>query len=296
MSNAYEKGRGLEGAVLSIESTILQASPGLAKSSFRIETRKIVTVSGVRHEFDLWVEVDPAPGYAALFVFECKNWSDKVGKNEVIVFSEKVKAVQAQRGFFIAREFTRDARAQAELDPRLQLLEVKEKVFEDLLVPLRIHVLAVDNQEVEISLREAGVSAADALQKIDLTSASAVLDGQPLDLSAYLMKWRDEVSGERTNRFPSQTLPAGVYALDNQGVRTFAPGTFRLNGADIESATLTMKFTAEVIRPAIVSSVQVVGRGRVWHLAPVTLGGGVMHGSLITLGDGQVELMGGGLT
>jgi hypothetical protein len=292
VSDAYEKGRGLEGAVLSIESTILQASPGLAKSSFRIETRKIVTVSGVRHEFDLWVEVDPAPGYAALFVFECKNWSDKVGKNEIIVFSEKVKAVQAQRGFFVAREFTRDAQAQAALDPRIQLLEVKEEVFEDLLMPLRIHVLAVDNQEAEISLREAGVTdAGDTTKRIDFTSASAVLDGQPLDLSAYLMEWRDEVVGERTSRFPSQTLPADVYPLDGQGVRTFARGTFQLNGAEIESATLKMKFTAEVIRPAIVSSVQVVGRGRVWHLAPVTLGGGVMHGSLITLGDGQVELM-----
>jgi hypothetical protein len=50
-----------------------------------------------------------------------------------------------------------------------------------------------------------------------------------------------------------------------------------------------MTFSAEVIRPAIVSSMQVVGRGRVWRLAPVALGGGEMHGSITTLGDRQIE-------
>jgi hypothetical protein len=68
-------------------------------------------------------------------VFECKNWQDKVGKNDIIVFSEKVKATNAQRGFFVAKSFTKDAVAQAEKDPRLELLTAAELDPSSVLVP-----------------------------------------------------------------------------------------------------------------------------------------------------------------
>ena len=88
----------------------------------RIESKRIISLEGVRHEIDLFVTAALPNGYQAVFVFECKNWADKVGKNEVIVFSEKVKAATAQKGFFVARAFTKDAKAQAAKDPRIQLL------------------------------------------------------------------------------------------------------------------------------------------------------------------------------
>ena len=44
---------------------------------------------------------------------------EQSGKNDIIVFSEKIKAVQAWQGFFVAREFTRDARHKQSSIPEL---------------------------------------------------------------------------------------------------------------------------------------------------------------------------------
>jgi hypothetical protein len=49
-----------------------------------------------------------------------------------------IAAVQAQRGFLVAREYTADARAQAALDPRVQVLDVrKEDSIVGGFIPLR---------------------------------------------------------------------------------------------------------------------------------------------------------------
>src|SRR5258708_6316200 len=98
MLTPKEKGDALELAVQAIESSILKASPSYQEKTFTIEGQKIVTVADVRHEVDIWVSVDLGEGYTALFIFECKNWEESVGKNEIIVFAEKIRALQAQRG------------------------------------------------------------------------------------------------------------------------------------------------------------------------------------------------------
>ena len=90
-----EKGRALENVVHAIEHVILQFSPTLHDKAFRIEPRKHISVDDVRHEIDIFVTVELAPGYASTFIFECKNWSKAVGKNEVGNFSDKIGAADA---------------------------------------------------------------------------------------------------------------------------------------------------------------------------------------------------------
>jgi hypothetical protein len=117
-----EKGRALERAVHAIEAVILESSPSLREKPFRIEMRKTLSVGGVHHEIDVFVTVEIAKGYDATFIFESKNWATPVGKNEIIVFAEKIDAAVAQTGYFIAKAFTKDAEAQAAKDPRIKLL------------------------------------------------------------------------------------------------------------------------------------------------------------------------------
>ena len=111
----FKKGKSLENAVRIIEEAILRKSPMYKENSFRIETRKIVIIAGIRHEIDIYVEIDCGGVYTAKFIFECKNWSSPVGKREIIVFADKINMVGAQQGFFVAKKFTRYAEAQAEL-------------------------------------------------------------------------------------------------------------------------------------------------------------------------------------
>lgn len=118
-----EKGDVLENAVAGIETAIIQFNPALARSNYRIERKKRVTIDGVLHELDVFVIFDFDPQHFSSFIFECKNWNAKVDKNEVIVLAEKVKALRAQRGFLVARSFSSSASAQADKsDGRVKLL------------------------------------------------------------------------------------------------------------------------------------------------------------------------------
>jgi hypothetical protein len=112
-----EKGDRLERAVRAIEQAILRDFPAYSDKTFRFASKKIVNSGGVHHEIDVHVEVELGPGYNSVFIFECKNWEENVGKNEIIVFQEKIDATRAQRGFFVARGYTKDAVVQAAKEP-----------------------------------------------------------------------------------------------------------------------------------------------------------------------------------
>lgn len=58
-TSAREKGDALEDAVHAIEDTILKTAPGFAEGTFRIESKRIVSLDGVRHEIDLFVTAAP---------------------------------------------------------------------------------------------------------------------------------------------------------------------------------------------------------------------------------------------
>src|SRR4030095_3552457 len=185
MNNPFEKGNALENAVRAVESVILRASPAYRENTFVIHSKKIEVVDGVSHEIDILVEIDIGKGYKSIFIFECKNWEDKVGKNEVIIFAAKIAAIGAQRGFFIAKSFTRDARAQAAKDPRVTLLLAREYPAEKTPVPLDFHFLGQERTDAEVLFNERGESSSRRTDVIDISSAQSKLGGQELGLDKY---------------------------------------------------------------------------------------------------------------
>lgn len=276
-----EKGRSLEDAVALIEKTILETDPDLANRPMRIDLRKRVVVDDVPHEIDLWVELSGPHGYDSLFVFECKNWSDKVGKNEVIVLSEKVNAVQAQRGYLVAHDFTAGARAQAAKDPRVRLLEVREDEYEWLTSPLTLNYCDVALGDVSLVL---GVSdQAQAGVRFDFATVEGVLDGKPIDLKAYLEEWRHKVVTDTAKKFRSYDHPTGAYQIQGSDGRLFAPGALTINGVAVGALKITVRPVMRVAWPRLVSSVEVLGRGRVLQLEPIMIGGGAVRASVVTL-------------
>src|SRR3569832_769525 len=93
----------------------------MQKALSKFKAIKVLVQNGVRHEIDVFVTASLAAGYDATLIFESKNWNAKVGKNELIIFSEKVAVSGAQRGFIVAKAFTKDAQAQAKKDSRILL-------------------------------------------------------------------------------------------------------------------------------------------------------------------------------
>lgn len=257
------KGNALEDAVRAIETAIIRSFPGYSDSAFRIEGKKIVKVAGVHHELDLYVRATMGPGYESVFVFECKNWRDKVGKNEIVVFSEKVKAVSAQRGFFVAKSFTSDATAQAALDPRLELLSALEFDPSAVMVPAGFHAIGVGKADASVGIYVRGASPGTGDLPIDLSTATFELDGQPMDLRAFVDAWVDRSKHRRCDHFQSALAAEGVHRLEFSDEQSFASGQAIVNGQSLATMKMTGSVEVEVSKAVVVSAFEVGSRGRV---------------------------------
>ncbi|MDA8972426.1 restriction endonuclease [bacterium] len=125
--NNKKKGNLLEEAVELIEKQIIKVHKIAKEDEVIIERNKIFNIDGAKYEIDVFVKINKAQGYSSIFIFECKNWdSAKVGRKEITDFSEKINITQAQRGFFVAIDFTKDAINRAKKDEKLELLKASK--------------------------------------------------------------------------------------------------------------------------------------------------------------------------
>jgi hypothetical protein len=265
-----ERGDALHNAVHTIEAYILQSSPNLREKTFLIENKKVVSVGGVHHEIDIYVTVDPAPGYGAIHIFECKNWNKPIGKNEILVFSEKIDAVHAARGYFVAKAFTRDARAQAKKDGRMTLLHASEHDVKGMEIPNALHSAVIIPRRMALDLRRRGATG-PAQTAIDIDSATVILEGAPIVPKDYIVGLADEAMKQDSATVPTHRFPEGLYERSVEFLKTFDSDVFTVNGMDIESFTLSLTYALHVFHPPIVSHFDVESRGRVYTLAPVPL-------------------------
>jgi Restriction endonuclease len=280
--SAHEKGNALEAAVASIENHILATSPGLREKPFLIESKKIISVAGVRHEIDILVTIDVGDGYKSVFIFECKNWEEAVGKNEIIVFSKKIDITQAQTGFFVARSFTKDAECQAALDKRIKLLIAEERDPTTAPLPYGFHGLLITPVDggCATTFYVRGRSHSD-LRDLDLKTANAKLYGNTIDLREYLCKWAEAVAQKDALSFRSERFPEGIYQRMTRATRDYLPSELVLNGRDIERVETCVKYNATIVRPQVISYYEVKTRGRVVSLGPIQLPFGPMQVNLV---------------
>ena len=283
MTTPQEKGDALEVAVRAIEELILRTSPGVKEKTYLIESKKIVIRGGVRHEMDLLVTFDLGPGYEPVYIFECKNWKDAVGKNEIIVFAEKISAIGAQRGFFVAKSFTADAVAQASKEPRMELVTAAEYDPRTTIVPFGFHSTFTKPTRIELSLSKLDVPGTK-VEKFDPSQAVATLDGSPLNLLEYVNAWTAEAIQESMRTFQSHTLEEGTHQRECTAERKFAEGVLIVNATGIRSAKLTVQFEAYIVRPAVKTHFEINGRGRVISLQAHTLGDATIDEVQFTFG------------
>ena len=260
MASPQEKGDELEAAVHAIESAILTQSPIYRDKDFVIKSKQVVVVEGVKHEIDILVQVKIAPGYEALFIFECKNWKKAVSKNEIVSFSDKISDLNAQKGFFVATGFSRSAHAKAKQDPRMVLLVAKAEDPENTPVPLHFHVIRTESVKSEALL----VAEPSTLKpgRFDLSSVETTLDGQRINLGANVKEWESEIVDSCLKSFPSALQSDGIYHLEAADSRTFAEGQLIVEGATIKSIELSCELEVRVAHPAVVSHYDVETRGR----------------------------------
>lgn len=273
---SLEKGNSLETAVRAIELAILRRVPGYNEKTFRIEGKKIIRASRVRHEIDVWVDVEVNDGHTETFIFECRNRKSKASKNDIIVFAEKIKVTHAQTGVFVAKDFTRDALAQAELEPRIELLRVRELGSDE--VPMRVQ--AFHGLWTEVSEQQCCIVHGHALgttTTVDLASAAFIVDGEVRDLGAYLREWiAEEVNKGREqvvqsayaitveqNAVRGLIVKEGIYPVVFEASRVFSGSEVKMNDERVEQMTVSGKANVHVVPGVIVSKFDVATRGRV---------------------------------
>jgi hypothetical protein len=199
---AQKKGTDLERAIAAIEGCILRATPALSTKSYKIYTRRIIIVEGVKHEIDIWVEFDMGNNYKSIFIFESKNWQKKIGKNHIIIFSKKIEAAQAQRGFFVAKLFTKYAIAAAKLDPRVEVLQINRNLISNNAVE-RIHNTFIDHtkttSDVLLISKTLISESAGKVTPID-HNAITLLNGEPISCMDYFVQLVNHTITEHTCR------------------------------------------------------------------------------------------------
>lgn len=271
VTTPFQKGSALEAAVVAIEHQILSTSPALREKTFLIEGKKIISAKGVRHEVDIFVTIDLGMGYKSVFIFECKNWEEAVGKNEIIIFAEKIAASQAQEGFFVAKSFTKDARAQALTSSRIHLITVSEHEPSTIPLPFGLHGLILMPVHAEATFHKG--SGGTKSETVDMAMAVAILRNEVIDLRAYLCKWAEDAASEDARSFRSERYAEGDYERSTEARREFSGGELTIDGTEIAWAETSIRYKATVVRPAVVSCFDIENRGRVVSLAPMQIAG-----------------------
>jgi hypothetical protein len=272
------KGDDLENSVEALERAILSDSPSLSHNKFTIEKRKIIIRDGVKHEIDIYIAIDLGNAYESINIFECKNWKAKVDKNEIIVFSEKVKVLGAQRGFFVAKSFTKYAEAQAKLDQRIRLLSVSDDKEVDFEIP---DIIMEDRQITHIKVHAFEKGHEDSLNIVDLDFETLVftIDSQERNFTKYLNDICVILMNEKLNTEPTSTFPENIYTYQEEKRLLYPEDNIKIDNTVISALEVTMSFKLRVIRPPISSSFNIKTRGRTRAIMPVTFpSGGTVSG------------------
>jgi len=261
--NNQEKGNALEESVQCIESHIIKSNPNLANAPITIESKKIIISEGVRHEIDLYVEINHGYGYKTIFIFECKNWKDPVNKNEIIVFSEKIKELKAQQGFFVANKFTKDAVAQSNKDDRVELVSSRQdealiSQFPD------FHIIERLNPHINVEIIERDASKNEKAKriKVNFESTNTILDDNEIDLEGYVKECGARIIDNRLQKESTATWAEGIYDLEYKENVYFDKGRLLVGDKDVELLEYHITVPLKVIKPKIIYAFDIEGRGK----------------------------------
>lgn len=262
-----KKGRSLETAINRIQDAILRSDPRLAGSKFSIEPNKIVTVLGVRHEFDLYIRTLPDSSYESIFVFECKNWRKTVGKNEVMNLGAKVHTIGAAHGYLVARKFSKDAVAQANQEKRVTLLHVND----DFATPATFEMRGDAHQLItlKVDIKEYDVPPVTPPPQISLDGKEFRLQGQVIDIQAFLIGIADKMALQERRENIGKYQEEGSHSVECAELLKFERGELLFDGASVEHFVLNLKFNVIVRKAKLISKFELKDQGRFFSFEPM---------------------------
>ena len=255
MPSSNIKGTALELAVKAIEEMVVKAQPGLSESPFSIERNVIITTDKVRHEIDLLVTINKNTKYETLHIFECKNRTTPVSKNDVIILAEKIRAIGAAKGSLVGRNFSKHAIAQAKKD-RITLHKFDDSVW----LPLSNFSFIgtghhFSNFHVQL-VRRSGTPETPAPE--DWLKIAFQWENKQMNLSSLCTvlatRWLKD-----TNAFDK---PVGTYTGKGSPGYEFDEGELKIGAWEIHTLALEFDYSISLMPMPLVSTFSVESRGR----------------------------------
>lgn len=245
-----------------IQKTILESEPKYRGMAFSISRNELFNVGGVRHEIDVLVRVNPETDYEAKLLFECKNWNATVGKNEIIVLSEKINALSAARGFLVAQSFSSDAEAQARKDPRVKLVRCTTDFPSALSIEL-FHALT-ELLTIEVYARVVGPDRIPAEPETLDHQEIWLFQGRPVVLGGIIGQHADHFYRERFKQEQSRLRLEGVHSGSAVGRIEFEPGELVCGNRIMEWVNLVCHYRVTNTLRRIRSKFDLHGYGRTY--------------------------------
>jgi hypothetical protein len=160
--------------------------------------------------------------------------------------------------------------AQAEKDPRLTLWVASEHDPTATPLPIDLHSIITIPDHVELTFRKRGTTG-DQTKDLVVGDKGIMLHGAGINLHEYVGNWTDQLVASDVLKFRTERLPEGDYSRTVDSERRFEPGELSINDENMEQATVAVRYTVRVLRPAVISYFQVASRGHCRLLEPIHL-------------------------
>ena len=256
-----EKGRALEQAVKFIQEVILESSPEMVGKNFTIETNVRQNFSGVTHEIDVLVRTNRKSDYEAIWIFECKNWTDPVDKDVVTVLADKVDAWNANKGFLVAKRITSGAEAQLKKYPRLGFIRCSES-FSGPLTDVQLTHIFTDSLPTTIKIHFRDRLSNSELPPLDYSKTPCRRFGQPADFLQFIQSEVEKVTRKDLAERNNQYKHIGTHWGHPHVLLDFQYGELELNGFAVDSIELPLFYFVINARAIISSKFELEGKGR----------------------------------
>lgn len=257
----HAKGRALEQAVKVIQEAILKSSPDVSGKNFTIETNVRENFSGVTHEIDVLVRTNHKSDYEAIWLFECKNWSEPVDKDVVTVLADKVEAWNASKGFLVAKRITSGAEAQLKKYPRLSHIRCSED-FSGPLVGVELMHIVTDALPLTVKIHFRDRLSTSELPPLDYSKMPCRRFGQPADFLRFIQCEVEKVTRKDLADRNNQYQHIGTHWGHPHVILDFQDRELELNGFVVDSIELPLFYFVINTRTKIRSKFELEGKGR----------------------------------
>jgi hypothetical protein len=184
----------------------------------------------------------------------------------VIYLAEKVKVVGATKGFLVAKEFTKDARAQAKTDQRLGLITCADDFLSPLSFQLQHSI--TEPTSIKVHLRRRGVPPNNIPVNLDWKNEKSYFNKQLVNPESFFNTKVEELIREDQRQNAVRYRFEGTHWGRQEKCIEFTIDELLIGDFDVEAATIVVEFTVTIRNQKLISKFDLQDQGQIFSFEP----------------------------